>query len=468
MTLVPATTTSVDDVALDGFSAAFHGEVIRPRDPGYESARLVHNGRFDRHPIVIARALDVPDVVRAVTFAREHQLRLAVRGGGHHGAGFGTVDDGLVLDLGEMRAISVDPEARTARVEGGATLADVDAATHPHGLAVPGGVISSTGIAGLTLGGGIGHLTRRLGLTIDNLLQAELVLASGEIVTAGPTSHADLFWAIRGGGGNFGVVTAFVFRLHPVTTVVAGPMLYELDDAPRVMAWYRDFIGQAPEELGGFFAFLTVPPGPPFPEALHLRKMAGIVWCWSGDPDRAETIFAPIRAAMPPALDGVQPMPLPALQSAFDPLYPKGSRLTWRGAFVSSIPDAAIEAHVRMAPTLPSVPSTMHLYPIDGAVHRVAPGDTAFSHRDARWAMTIVGAGAEPADDAPIRAWADRYWETVKPYVSSGAYVNFIEDEGGDRLRSSYRGNLERLARVKAHYDPDNLFNLNQNILPAA
>jgi FAD/FMN-containing dehydrogenase len=467
MALAPSQRQAVDESAFDALRASLHGDVVRPGDPDYDDARRVHNGRFDRHPIAIARVADVPDVVLAVTFASDHGLRLAVRGGGHHGAGYGTVDDGFVLDLSRMRGVRVDPVARTARVEGGATLSDVDHATHHFGLAVPGGVISTTGVAGLALGGGIGHLTRKLGLTIDNLIEADVVLASGEFVTASATSHPDLFWALRGGGGNFGVVTSFEFRLHEVGTIVGGPMLYELEDAPRVMAWYRDFIGHAPEDLGGFFAFLTVPPGPPFPEALHMKKMAGIVWCWAGDPARADEVFAPIREAFPPALDGVQPMPFPALQSAFDALYPRGARLTWRGAFVTSIPEAAIEQHVRLAPTLPSVPSTMHLYPIDGAAHRVGAGDTAFSHRDARWAMTIVGVGAEPADDAPIRAWADRYWDAVKPYVSSGAYVNFIEDEGQDRLRASYRGNLERLARVKAHYDPDNVFSLNQNIRPA-
>jgi FAD/FMN-containing dehydrogenase len=467
MTLAPASSPGIAQPPFDSLIAGFHGSVLLPGEAGYEEARAVHNGRFDRHPAAIAQAAGVPDVVRAVTFARKHGLELAVRGGGHSGAGFGTVDGGLVLDLSRMRAIRVDPVARTARVEGGATLADVDHATSHFGLALPGGVISSTGVAGLTLGGGIGHLTRKFGLTIDSLRSADLVLASGEFVTASETENPDLFWAIRGGGGNFGVVTSFEFGLHPMTNVVGGPMLYELDDAPRVMAWYRDFIGQAPAELGGFFAMLTVPPGPPFPEALHLRRMAGIVWCWAGDPALAEEVFAPIRQATRPALDGVGRMPFPMLQSAFDPLYPKGSRLVWRGAFVADLPDAAIEAHVRMAHTLPSVPSTMHLYPIDGAVHRVGASDTAFSHRDARWSMTIVGGGAVPEDDGPIRAWADAYWDAVKPYVSSGAYVNFIEDEGGDRVRASYRGNLERLARIKAVVDPGNLFHLNQNIAPA-
>lgn len=466
MALAPSVGPHLDGAALEALRASFRGSLIRPEDPDYDTARRVHNGRMDRHPALIARAGGVDDVVATVNLARETGLQLAVRGGGHHGAGYGTNDGGIVLDLGGLNDVQVDAASKTARIGGGALLSDVDAATHEYGLALPAGIISTTGIGGLALGGGVGHLSRRLGLTIDSMLEAEVVLANGTVVTASEGKNADLFWALRGGGGNFGVVTSFLFRLHPVSTVVAGPTLYELEDAPRVMAWYRDFIGQAPEELNGFFAFLTVPPGPPFPEQLHLKKMAGIVWCYSGPLDRADEVFAPIKAFGPPALYGVQPMPFPALQGAFDALYPAGVRMRWKGAFVKSIPDEAIDAYVRMAPTLPSVPSTVHLYPIDGAVHRVGASDTAFGHRDARWAMTIVGVGSEPEDDEPIQTWATAWWDAVRPYVSSGAYVNFVEDEGHDRVRAAYRDNYDRLVEVKRRYDPDNLFSLNQNIPP--
>jgi len=462
-----STAPPIDRAALDALRASFRGRLIAPGDAAYEEARHVHNGRVDRQPAVVARAADVPDVARAIGFAREQGLRLAVRGGGHHGAGYGTVDGGIVLDLGDLRQVQVDPAARTARVGGGALLADVDRATHEFGLATPAGVISTTGVGGLALGGGVGHLSRKLGLTVDNLLEAEVVLASGDVVTASERSDPDLFWAIRGGGGNFGVVTSFLFRLHPVSTVYAGPTLYDLDDAPRVLAWYREFIGHAPDELGGFFAFITVPPAPPFPEHLHLRRMAAIVWCYAGDAERADAVLAPVKAFGPPALYGVQPLPFPAFQGAFDALYPKGVRIAWRGAFVPSITDAAIEQHMRFAPQLPSVPSTMHLYPIDGAVAQVRSSDTAFSHRDGGWAMTIVGVGAEPSDDAAVRDWTTGYWEALRPHVSAGGYVNFFEDEGQARVRAAYGANYDRLARIKAHYDPDNLFNLNQNIRPA-
>ena len=457
----------LDPDALAAFRAAFRGALVGPDDPAYDAARRVHNGRIDRRPALVARAANVADVIRAVRFGRSHGLRLAVRGGGHHGAGFGTTDGGLVIDLGALDGIRVDPAGRTARIEGGARLGDVDHATHPFGLATPAGIISTTGIGGLALGGGVGHLTRKLGLTVDSILEVDVVLADGSFVTASEQRHPDLFWAIRGGGGNFGVVTSFLVRLHAVGTVFAGPTLYDLDQAAEVMAWYRDFIGQAPEDLGGFFALLTVPPIAPFPEHLHLRKMAAIVWCYAGDQDRAEAVFEPVRAFGPPAFDGVHSVPLPALQRAFDGLYPPGVRLAWRGAFVQDITDEAIAEHVRFGPTLPSIPSTMHLYPIDGAAHRVASGDTAFGHRTARWAMTIVGAGSEPADDAPIRAWTDAYWGAVRPHVASGGYVNFFENEGHDRVRAAYGSNYPRLTRIKAHYDPDNTFSLNQNIVPA-
>jgi FAD/FMN-containing dehydrogenase len=371
-----------------------------------------------------------------------------------------------VIDLSMIKGVRVDPVKRTARVSGGCTWGDVDHATHAFGLATPSGIISTTGVGGLTLGGGLGHLTRRFGLAIDNLISADMVLADGSFVTVSADENSDLFWAIRGGGGNFGVVASFLFRLHPVKTVVAGPTLWPLDQAAEVMHWYREFIVQGPEELGGFFAFLTVPPGPPFPEHLHLKKMCGVVWCYAGAEEDANTVFEPIRNFGSPALYGIQPMPFPALQSAFDGLYPPGDQWYWKADFVNELSDKAIALHVEHGSRLPTMKSTMHLYPIDGAAHRVGGNETAFSYRDATWAEVIVGVDPDPANSELITNWARQYWDALHPYSAGGAYVNFMMDEGQNRVKDSYRGNYERLAAVKAKYDPNNLFRVNQNIRP--
>jgi hypothetical protein len=467
MTTLARSEMVLDDAAVEAFTGSFHGRVLGPEDPDYDVARRVYNGAIDRRPALIARPSDVADVIAAVRLGRDHGLAIAVRGGGHHGAGFGTVDGGIVIDLGGMRSVRVDPAARTARVEPGCTLADVDHATHAFGLAVPTGVFGTTGIGGLTLGGGVGNLSRRAGLTIDNLIEADVVLASGEIVTASADAHPDLFWAIRGGGGNFGIVTSFLFRLHPVSTIVGGPMLYDLAQAGDVLRWYREFIGRAPEELGGWFAFITVPPVPSFPEALHLRKMAAILWCYSGPADAAEAVFEPIRTATRPILDGVQALPFPALQTMFDPLFPAGMQWAWRTDFVDEIPDGAVEEHLRHAAELPTALSTMHLYPIDGAVHRVGRNDTAFSYRDTGWVQVIAGIDPDPASAEVIRDWSTRYWKALHPYSAGGAYVNMFMDEGQERVQAAYRENYERLSRTKTQYDPENVFHVNHNVRPA-
>ena len=459
-------TPALDDAAVGPLSADFRGEVIRREDPGYDSARRVYNAAVDRRPALIVRPVDVADIRRALRFGIDQGLGIAVRGGGHHGAGFGTVDDGLLIDLGRLRGIRVDPTARTVRLEPGCTLADLDHATHAFGLAVPTGIFGTTGVAGLALGGGIGHLTRKFGLTLDNLIEADVLLASGELVTANVTAHEELFWAIRGGGGNFGIVTSFLFRAYPVSTIVGGPTLYDLDQTADVLRWYRDFLPEAPRELNGFFALLTVPPVPPFPEHLHLKKMAGIVWCYSGDPATAVDVFAPIHAFGPPALDGIQPMPFPVLQTAFDPLFPAGLRWHWRADFVSTIPDEAVAEHVRFGATLPTWRSGMHLYPIDGAVNDRNETDTAFGYREARWAQVMVGVDDASSTSAETAAWTTAYWEALRPYSAGGAYVNMYMDEGQDRVRKSYRKNYDRLARAKTRFDPDNVFRLNQNISP--
>jgi FAD/FMN-containing dehydrogenase len=461
----------IDREAIATLAASVRGDIISPDDVGYDAARKVYNGMIDRHPALIVQAVDVADVIAAVNFARDRGLLLAVRGGGHNGPGLGTCDDGLVLNLARMNGIRVDPAARTARVEGGCTLGDLHHATHAFGLATPSGIVSTTGVGGITLGGGLGYLTRGYGLTIDNLLEVDMVLADGGFVTANADTHPDLFWAVRGGGGNFGVVTSFLFRLHPVSTVYAGPMLWELGQTEAVLRWYREFLPAAPDELSGFFAFLRVPPAAPFPEALWDQPMCGIVWCYTGPLDQAEATFAPIRARFgPPALDWVGPIPHPALQSMFDALYPPGLQWYWKADFVNELSDAAIERHVEYGSILPTWQSTMHLYPIDGAAGRVAKDATPWGYRDAKWASVIAGITSDPADNQRMTAWARDYWAALHPYSAGGAYVNMMmdaEDEGADRVRASYRGTYDRLAAIKAKYDPTNFFRVNQNITPA-
>jgi FAD/FMN-containing dehydrogenase len=446
----------------------FAGELIRPEDGAYEEARQVYNAMIDRRPALVARCADAGDVAKAVDFAREQNMLLAVRGGGHNGAGLGTCDGGVVIDLAALKEIRVDPGARTARVGGGCTWGEVDAATNEHGLATPSGIISTTGVGGLTLGGGMGHLSRKCGLTIDNLLEAEVVLANGERVRAAADENPELFWAIRGGGGNFGVVTSFLFRLHEVGTVIGGPTFWSIEQSAKVLSAYREFILGAPRELNGFFAYTSVPPAPPFPEELHLRKVCGIVWCYVGGEEDAAAAMAPLLDSLPePLMHGVQPMPFPALQSAFDGLYPKGEQWYWRADFVNEIPDGAVAAHARFGPEMPTMKSTMHLYPIDGAAHDAGNSDTAWAYRDANWGSVFAGVDPDPANADAIREWCVDYFDALHPYSAGGAYVNMMMDEGQERVRASYGDNYDRLTKIKATYDPDNLFRVNQNIEPA-
>src|SRR3954466_1234746 len=378
---------------------SFGGRLIGPEDADYDEARQVYNAMIDKRPALIARCADSDDVVKAVGFARDHDLLLAIRGGGHNGAGLGSCDDGVVVDLSPMKDIEVDPDARTVRVGGGCTWGEVDAATNEQGLATPSGIISTTGVGGLTLGGGLGHLTRKCGLAIDNLLEAEMVLANGEVVRASADENPDLFWAIRGGGGNFGVVTSFLFRLHEVGTIVGGPTFWAIEDSAEVLAAYRDFLPAAPRELNGFFAVHPVPPAPPFPEAIHLRKVCGVVWCYVGPEEDARKAMEPLLSQLPePLMHGAQPMPHAVLQGAFDGLYPPGDQWYWRADFVKEIPDEAVQVHQRFGNELPSMKSTMHLYPIDGAAHDVDTSDTAWAYRDARWGSVFAGVDPDPAN----------------------------------------------------------------------
>jgi len=452
--------------SISEFSATLRGKLIQPGDADYDTARKVYNGMFDKHPAFIARCTDVADVIASVNFARENNLLLAIKGGGHNAAGLGMCDDGLVIDLSPMKGIFVDPFGKTALVQTGCTLGDVDHATHKFGLALPGGIVSTTGVSGLTLGGGLGYITRQCGLTIDNLLEAGVVLADGSYVKASARENPDLFWALRGGGGNFGVVTSFLFKLHAIETVYGGPMLWDINESKEVLNWYRDFIKTAPDNINGFFAFLSVPPGAPFPEHLHLKKMCGIVWCYTGDASKAEEVFKPIRNFKTPALDFVGPIPFPALQSMFDPILPPGLQWYWKADFVNELSDEAIDLHIEHGLKMPTWQSTMHLYPIDGAASRVAKEDTAWNYRDATWAEVIVGIDPDPANSGLITQWAKDYWNALHPYSAGGAYINFMMDEGEGEVKNSYADNYEKLVRAKTKYDPNNLFRVNQNIKP--
>jgi FAD binding domain/Berberine and berberine like len=462
-----STTASVAGTARQELGASFRGQLIGPEDAEYDEARKVYNAMIDRRPALIARCAGADDVASTIAFARSHDLLLAVRGGGHNGGGLGVVDDGVVCDLSLLRDVVVDPQARTARVGGGCTWADVDNATQPHDLAVPCGIISTTGVGGLTLGGGLGHLTRKYGLSIDNVLAAEVVTADGEQVQASADENPDLYWAIRGGGGNFGVVTSFLFRANPVGTVVAGPTFWPIEQAEEVLKAYRAFLPAAPRELTGFFAFHFVPPGPPFPEELWKRHVCGVVWNYLGTEEDLDKLLAPMLAVGTPIMHGVHSMPFAALNGAFDGLYPPGDQWYWRADFVKEIPDEAVELHAEWGRKLPTLKSAMHMYPIDGAAHDVGPTETPWGYRDARWGCVMVGVDPDPAQKDVITQWSKDYWEALHPHSAGGAYVNMMMDEGEDRVKASYRGNYERLAEVKGKCDPENVFRVNQNIQPA-
>jgi FAD/FMN-containing dehydrogenase len=452
-------------VSVEGLASAVKGRVVEPADADYDESRALYNAMIDKRPAAIAYCTDEGDVGAALQYGIEHGLRIAVRGGGHNGGGLGSVDDGLVIDLSQINAIEVDAAAKVARVGGGALLKDLLEATHQAGLTVPVGIIGTTGVGGLTLGGGMGHLTRGMGLTIDNLVAATVVLADGSIVQTDADREPELLWALRGGGGNFGIVTSFSFRCHPASTVLAGPVLYDIGDAAEVLTWYRDFLPAAPDELSGFFAFLSIPPGPPFPEELHLRKVCGVVWTQAGEEESEALREA--RSFGKPLLDGIAPVPLPAWNTAFDAVYPAGDQWYWRGEFIREIPDEAIAVHVEYGPKMPTWKSTMHLYAIDGAASRIDNDATAWSYRDAVWGGVFAGVDPDPANAGAIREWTRAYSDAIKPYAMGGGYSNFAMDEP-DRVRGMYGANYDRLARVKAQYDPDNVFRVNQNIAPAA
>ncbi|MFD3468173.1 FAD-binding oxidoreductase [Streptomyces sp. NPDC058682] len=453
-------------LSIDQLRERVRGAVVTPDDESYDEARKVHNAMIDRKPAAVVHCANAGDVMAAVDFARENGLDLAVRGGGHSVPGFGTCDRGVVADLSGMRGVRVDAAGRTARAEGGATWGDFNAATYAFGLAATGGIISTTGIGGLTLGGGIGYLARGLGLSCDNLVSADVVTADGRLVVASEEENADLFWALRGGGGNFGAVTSFEFRLSPVKDIYGGPMLFELADAPTVLRSFADHIADAPEQLGGFPAFQIAPPLPFIPQDRHGDTFALIVACWSGPLDEGERAVRAFRDFAPVVAEHVGPMPYPALNSAFDALVPPGLQHYWKANFVTELSDDVIDAHVRHAPGLPAVNSTVHIYPINGACHRVAPDATAFAYRDASFATVIAGMWPDPAVNESATAWVRDYYEATAPHSEEGGYINFMADDDQDRIRANYKGNYDRLVAVKRAYDPENLFHLNQNIRP--
>ena len=460
----------MDEELIAKFTQGLRGPVIGRNHPEYEEARKLYNAMIDKHPLLIARCADVGDVIAAVNFGRENKLPIAIRGGGHNGPGLGSVNDGLVIDLSTMKGVRVDPKQKTVRVGPGCTTGDVDHATHAFGQAVPFGIISTTGVAGLTLSGGHGYLSRQYGLAVDSLIEADVVLADGSFVTASETENADLLWALRGGGGNFGVVTSFLFRTHPVSMVYGGPIVFELADAPCVMKWFRQNQPKAPEEFYMFLGLQSVPPVDPFPKEHWSKKMCVLLVSHNGPLAEGEKAVNAVRAALPkPIIDWAQPMPYTVIQTLFDALLPKGLQWYWKGDFVKELPDAAVDAHLAHAAKLPSVLSGMHLYPVDGAVHRQKKDAAAWGYRDAGWSMVIYGVDPDPATTPALKRWAQDYWKAVHPFNLPGAYANFMMDDEGDaRVKAAYGANYERLASLKKKYDPANLFHVNQNIRPAA
>ncbi len=457
----------MDSSTLTTLKSEVRGEVILPEDAAYEQARRVYNAMIDKRPTVVVRCVDAGDVMAALKAARKEGLAVAIRGGGHSVPGFGTADDALVVDLSRMNGIRVDPSSRTARAEGGCTWGDLNHATYGFASAIPGGIISTTGIAGLTLGGGFGYLSRGAGLSLDNLISADVVLADGSFVKASEEENPELFWAIRGGGGNFGLVTSFKYRISDVKDVVGGPMFFEVKDAPAVMRAYDKYITDAPRQLGAFFAWQIAPPLPFIPQNRHGDTFCAMVVCWTGPPNQASKAIAPLREAAPVVAEFVQPMPLPTLNSLFDTLLPPGLQHYWKAVFARDLSDGAIEAHMKFGPKVPVVNSTTHIYSINGAVHDVAPDATAFGHRDAKYAVVIAGMWPDPAQNEKNIQWVRDYYKALAPHSEEGGYINFAAGDDMNRVAANFGRNYGRLQAAKRKYDPENVFHINQNIAPA-
>ena len=448
----------VDTTLIAALRSNFRGELILPTDSAYDAARRIWNGNIDRHPGLIARCAGTADVVQAVKFARANDLLVAVRGGGHNVAGRALCDDGIVIDLSGMRGVFVDPRQRTVRVQPGATLGDVDRETHLHGLAVAAGVVSRTGIAGLALGGGVGWLARKHGLTCDNLLSCEVVTADGDLTAADDTTNADLFWGLRGGGGNFGIVTSFLFRAHPVSMVFGGLVVYPRDQARAVLRRHRDLMPSAPEDFAAYAALLSTPDGVP---------AVAILGCHCGDPAEGERIWQPFRSIATPLLDAVQPLPFPMMQGLIDAAFPEGAHNYWKSSFLKEQSDDSIDLIVELGNRAPSPMSSLVVEFYGGAVARADHPDTAFAQRRPAFNLGIMAQWTDPADTERNITWARDAADAVAPFASGGYLLNFLDEEGADTVRAAFGANYPRLAALKSKYDPTNFFRLNQNVLPA-
>lgn len=456
--------SSITKEQVSQFASGIRGKIIFPTDHEYEERRKVYNGMIDKYPGMIVVCSDVADVIHCVKFGKENKLITSVRGGGHNGGGLGMCDEGMVIDLSGIKFIRTDLKDNTVRVGGGNTWGEVDHGTHPFGLAIPAGIISTTGVGGLTLGGGVGHLSRKYGLTIDNLLEADMVLADGSYVTVSKDQNTDLFWAIRGGGGNFGIVTSFKFQAHPIKNVIGGPTFFPIERTKEVMKWYHQFIHHATEDLNGFIATMVI-PGPPFPEDLHFKKFCAIIWCYTGDPNDFDKLFAPVRA-LKPVFEHVVEMPYPSIQTLFDGLFPPGLQWYWRADFFDELNEQVIEKHLKFGSEIPTPLSQMHLYPLSGAAAKPGNTDTPWAYRGAKYAGVFVGIDPDPNNRNTITNWTKSYWEACHPFSMGGAYSNFMMDEGQERVKASYKGNYHRLLEIKQKYDPSNFFRINQNIKP--
>lgn len=462
-----ATTDTPDDDAVQRLQNRVHGAVLHPGDEGYDEARSVWNAMIDRYPSYIVRCQGAADVKAGVDFAREHDLLLAVKGGGHNFAGSAVCDDGLMLDLSPMDSVRVDPDSRTARVGPGATWADFDHEAQAFGLATTGGLVSTTGVAGLTLGGGQGYLARKHGLTIDNLVGADVITADGEFVRATEDENEDLFWALRGGGGNFGVVTAFEYDLHPVgPEVLGGPIFHPYEDAVEALRFYREFTADAPRELACYALVVRVPPEEPFPETYQGEPSLAFAVCYAGPLDEGAETLAPLREFGDPIVDAIQPMPYAALQQSFDDGSPEGFRWYTKSHYLGGLPDGAIETIVEHTDPFPGPLTQVALEPLGGAIADVDPTATAFPHRDAAYSLGIWPGWADPDDDDEMIAWAREFHEAMEPYATDGVYANYLDKDESDRVRAAYGENYDRLAEVKTSYDPENRFRMNQNIEP--
>jgi FAD/FMN-containing dehydrogenase len=457
----------LDNAATDEFAAKFRGQLIRPGDHHYEAARRVWNGMIDKRPALIARCAGAADVRAAITFARDLEQPIAIRGGGHNVAGTAICDDGIVIDLSACRGIRVDPKAGTARAEPGVTWAELDHETQAFGLATTGGMVSTTGIAGLTLGGGLGWLARRNGTTCDNLLSADIVTADARVLTASPDENSDLFWALRGGGGNFGVVTSFEYRLHRVgPTVLAGPVFHAGKHIPQVLRFLRDYLAAAPDELTIVASFMTAAPGSPLPPEAHGTTVVAIVACYAGDLDAGERVLRPLRAFGRPLADLIQPIPYGALQGLGDAGYPSGRQNYWKSSYVPALSDAMTDTVIEHAARMTSPLSGFYFEQLGGAIAKPRE-ETAFGHRDAAFDFAILSSWQDPGEDDIHIAWTREFWNAMQPFASRGVYVNNLGTEGEERVQTAYDPlTYDRLTELKRRYDPENILRFNQNIHP--